>query len=319
MGMLNRDRRIHPCPQCGGMVKRVHRRLADRMLSVLHPVLRYRCLDDACGREGTLSRDGKELNLSNARIAEISRRRGALVILAGVVMAIVSAHAAFTHLWDTANRDTRTGRQTTTIARSAPERLQVPVGESYDGDDLTEDDLRKADNPSPLTLRRGCAWGVPGRTPYQGNVAQALLAARVPESAVRKFEAMVEKKLVSDQVEISRAGITTVSGRRSFDGQSFDMAFGNTMCFNTRVNFKPGHVERADLYEATDADGKRYVVMVPYVCGNVSVLGDFAERAVLPDTVAQVPEPRTLAMFASGLALLAWFAHRRKRPADSVD
>ena len=94
--------------------------------------------------------------------------------------------------------------------------------------------------------------------------------------------AMVEKKLVSDQVEISRAGITTVSGRRSFDGQSFDMAFGNTMCFNTRVNFKPGHVERADLYEATDVDGKRYVVMVPYVCGNVSVLGDVAERAVLP-------------------------------------
>jgi hypothetical protein len=56
------------------------------------------------------------------------------------------------------------------------------------------------------------------------------------------------------------------------------MGFGRTMCFATRVNFTPGHLEYADLYDATDAAGRNYAVMVPYVCGNVSVLAERAER-----------------------------------------
>ena len=44
------------------------------------------------------------------------------------------------------------------------------------------------------------------------------------------------------------------------------------------MNFALGHVEAADLYEVRDNKGRRHAVMVPDVCGNVSVLGNRAER-----------------------------------------
>ena len=55
------------------------------------------------------------------------------------------------------------------------------------------------------------------------------------------------------------------------------MSFGTTLCLNARVNFAPGHVEAADLFEARDDQGRLHAVMVPDVCGNVTVLG--AQRA----------------------------------------
>ena len=146
--------------------------------------------------------------------------------------------------------------------------------------------------------------------------AGARAAARLPDSAIRKFEALIEKKMVSDRVEITREGIATVSGRRKFDALSFDMAYGNIMCFNTRVNFRQGHVEHADLYEATDADGRRYTVMVPYVCGNVAVLGDREERNG-DYRNGSTPEPESLALFATGSVLLAWFLRRRRREREA--
>lgn len=49
-----------------------------------------------------------------------------------------------------------------TAQRQALPPLPVDVGESYDGEALAEDDLRKGDHAfPPLTLRRGCAWGAP--------------------------------------------------------------------------------------------------------------------------------------------------------------
>lgn len=65
---------------------------------------------------------------------------------------------------------------------------------------------------------------------------------------------------------------------REFDPQRLLLTHGRTLCLNARVNFAPGHVEGADLYEATDARGRRHAVMVPDVCGNVSVLGERGER-----------------------------------------
>jgi hypothetical protein len=50
------------------------------------------------------------------------------------------------------------------------------------------------------------------------------------------------------------------------------MTYGHTLCLGTRVNFRSGHVEPASLYEATGRDGRRYSVMVPDICGNVSLL-----------------------------------------------
>ena len=202
------------------------------------------------------------------------------------------------------------------VAEAEP--LLVPSGVSHDGVDPPPSDPRVIGNPSSLSLRRGCAWGVPGRSPYKGTVSQALSGARLPPEVVRKVEAMVARGVVSEQLEISRDAIRTVSGKRQFDTNIVAMGFGSTLCFGTRVNFEPGHVERADLYDATDADGARFAVMVPYVCGNVSVL---AERAERPEGGGggggtSIPEPTTLLLVASGLAAMAvraWISRATRR------
>jgi hypothetical protein len=164
----------------------------------------------------------------------------------------------------------------------------VPAGESYDGVELPQETVNRALEAAGLSIRSGCAWGVPGRSPYKGSVKEALVAARLPQEVVHKIDAMVERGAVSDRVEIRRNSIRTRSGKRHFDTKIVAMGFGRTMCFGTHVNFEPGHVEIADLYDATDANGTTFSVMVPYVCGNVSVL---AERAERPDVMgASSPE-----------------------------
>lgn len=314
MGLLTRSRQIHLCPMCGGELTRVHRHLADRMLGAFRSVHRYQCNNPACTWEGIVS-DDLPLD-ANAAVGQTGAgwRSRALWFLVGAAVALASMQAARLYLKEKAAQETLRSRVAAANRLASESTMPVEIGESFDGELLAEDDPHKVDNASPLNLRRRCAWGIPGRNPYQGSVGQALTAARLPESAVRKFEALVEKKVVSDRLEITREHIATIGMRRQFDVHSFDMAFGNTMCFNSRVNFKPGHVEYADLYEATDSDGKRYAVMVPDACGNVAVLGDREERNGFI-TNGKTPEPATIAMFAGGLALLAWFARRRGRRA----
>jgi hypothetical protein len=186
------------------------------------------------------------------------------------------------------------------------------------------------DAPAPLQLRRHCAWGRPGGNPYQGTVEQALTSARLPDSIVRDIAAKVKAGAADDQLVINNTGIRGEKKGREFNQHSFAMTYGRTLCLDTRVNFAPGHVERAALYEAADGQGRRYAVMVPEVCGNVSVLSDRGQRmpralmanaSVLKvedgdgadalQTVAQVdarelPEPGTLLGVLAGLGLLAW-------------
>jgi hypothetical protein len=117
------------------------------------------------------------------------------------------------------------------------------------------------------------------------------------------------------------------------------MTYGKTLCLNSRVHFVPGHVERADLYEVTDTRAVTYSVMVPYVCGNISVLTPYGKSAGTAGGVGNVgqgrtrgaqgvqslawgtrettqqrgnsvPEPKTWALMLGGLALLGWFTRR---------
>ena len=44
------------CPLCGSSVERVHRRVVDRLLSLLRPIRRYRCKGFNCAWEGNLRR-----------------------------------------------------------------------------------------------------------------------------------------------------------------------------------------------------------------------------------------------------------------------
>ncbi len=200
-----------------------------------------------------------------------------------------------------ANPPARAGVETASRA-AAP-------GVDFAGDLLPASDVRAQANTTPLNLKRGCAWGVPGGSPYRGTVRQALSAAGLPGDAVQALGEMAERGWTRGQVEISRSGIRTLDGRRHFDPDIAAMGFGNTLCFGTRVNFKPGHLEYAALYEHTDSRQRTYAVMVPYVCGNVSVLGQRGER--LPRE--EVPEPASWTLVLTGLGLAASHCWHQRR------
>jgi predicted RNA-binding Zn-ribbon protein involved in translation (DUF1610 family) len=272
--MQGKRQHVHICPQCGSGLWRVHRHLGDRVVSLFRNVHRYRCQNIDCGWEGTTVRPPTAASTS-ARRARSARR-----VLAGTVVALVGlASIRFV-----AEHQAPPARPQ--LCDLSTSLRYVPAGESYDGFDLPLDSPVAPSPAAGLTLRSGCAWGVPGRSPYRGSVREALAAARLPEDVVHKIDAMVARRAVSGRVEISRDHIRTVDGRRNFDSKIVAMGFGRTMCFATRVNFTPGHLEYADLYDATDATGRNYAVMVPYVCGNVSVLAERAERPEVASAAA---------------------------------
>lgn len=192
-------------------------------------------------------------------------------------------------------------------ARSAA----MAPGHDFEGEPLPAKDERQQRNATPLNLRRSCAWGVPGANPYRGTVEQALVAAQLPTEVVKKISEMADRGWTHGQVEISRDGIRTVDRRRYF-GTRASMAFGGTMCFDTRVNFKPGHVEYAAYYEAADNRGQTYSVMVPYVCQNVAVLGERYEEGEHNGHSASAPATWSALLLA--LSLLGWRQRRRSRP-----
>jgi hypothetical protein len=91
------------------------------------------------------------------------------------------------------------------------------------------------------------------------------------------------------------------------------MTLGKTVCFGTRVNFQPGHVEVADIYDASDATGANVTVMVPYVCGNVSVLSE-RPHCYLHNGDHSVPEPAAAASLVAALDALLLVALLRRHP-----
>jgi hypothetical protein len=131
---------------------------------------------------------------------------------------------------------------------------------------------------STLALRYGCVWGQPGRSPYRGTVEQALRSAALPEEVVLSIAAQVRAGQAVDRLEIRNDGVHALGSGRVFDPGNIAMTYGQTLCLGTRVNFVAGHVEPAALYEAATVDGRMLAVMVPEVCGNVSVLGQRDDR-----------------------------------------
>lgn len=207
-------------------------------------------------------------------------------------------------------RDRAAAVEAASLRRAGPQLLAPLPGESVDGVLLAMQETPVAGRQKPLEKRAGCLWGVPGRSPYKGTVRQVLSGAKVPEEVISKIDSMVIRGRKTGRVEIMSRGIWTEDGRRHFDSTVVAMGFGNTLCYNTKVNFHASHVELADLYETTDSTGAKYSVMVPYVCGNVAVLAERAERV---EPVRTVPEPATWASVLAALVAMAWTA-RRHRP-----
>ena len=288
----------HRCPSCGAPVLRVHRHAADRALSLLRTVHRYRCTSTACGWEG-------RLHSFRAEPATLWRMR-LLWMGVGAALAVGAVQG-----W----RYQQALQARLHPAQVAPGGAELtaqatPPGLDFEGELLPTHDERVAGNRTPLTLRNSCAWGVPGANRYRGTVTQALHAANLPAEVVRQVAERAERGWVHEQVAISRDGIRTTDGRQQWGNRMLAMAFGNTLCFNTRVNFEPGHVEYAALYRADDRLGRTYTVIVPYVCDNVAVLG---ERGEIPENGHGVPEPATWATALLGLGLAGWLTRRTRR------
>ena len=153
-----------------------------------------------------------------------------------------------------------------------------------------------------LTLRQGCAWGQPGRNPYRGTTEQALQAAHLPDDVVRQVSAMRLAKQKTARLTISTAGIRELDGPREFAPRGLALSFGKTLCLDSKVNFAPGHTEPADLYEVRDSQGRLHAVMVPDVCGNVTVLQRRGQRGVVAGLAGALAQ-RSVAIAALADAL----------------
>lgn len=177
-----------------------------------------------------------------------------------------------------------------------PAAFGVAPGESHDGRFVRAATTVTAANPPDpssdrapgLTLRRGCRWGQPGRDPYRGSTVQALTAAGLPAEVVRDIAARQHAGQKSGRLEISNQSMRHRADGREFASDGFALTFGLTLCLDSKVNFPRGHVEMADLYEVRDAQGRLHSVMVPDVCGNVSVLSARGERGVVAGIAARL-------------------------------
>ncbi|NRF70340.1 hypothetical protein HLB44_25350 [Aquincola sp. S2] len=274
MYLYPQGRSRSPCPACGSEIRRVRRREADRAAVYAGAWRRYGCSAAGCDWQGMLPRQPSRTSTAHPSLWSRGRavatgtlRRGWPLLLAAGALALLS----FGSLPE---------RPQASGAAAAP----LLPGEHHEGVEIApQHPLLAAAGPAapqvqPLGLRQGCAWGLPGRNPYRGSVEQALVSAKLPAEVVQRIAHKVKAGALDDRVTIGNAAIRTQRDQREFEPRNVAMTYGRTLCVNTRVNFKPGHVEHASLYEAADKRGKLYSVMVPDVCGNVSVLGARMER-----------------------------------------
>jgi hypothetical protein len=313
------------CPACAAEIRRVPRNERDRQGPFAAAMRRYRCADATCGWEGLLPRQAPSRRSAPSRWQRL--RAGLATLRPGLPVAVAAvggmAFAAAVLMGTTAWRGPSSA--------AAPKAQWLAPGQHHEGVALAAQHplLQAPDTEAAeverLALRQGCAWGLPGRNPYRGTVEQALVTAKLPPEVVQRVAMKVRNGQPDDRLEIRNEGIRGSKGEREFDPNNVALTYGHTLCVNARVNFKPGHVERATLYEAADNKGQLHAVMVPDVCGNVSVLGARMERkrprvAVLAewahggprllrlraleeeDPPQSVPEPATLALAVLALA-----------------
>ncbi len=325
---------------------------------------RYACTAEGCGWQGLLPRHARSAARGRHRVLKL-RRHSWLVPLVLLVMVGVGVAAVMVKALQPDSAapfapagESHFGRplpaahplqvkfvEQLAAAPAGPVAPVAPAAKPAQGSPLalvaaraTDPQAAMAGGPA-LTLRRQCAWGRPGGNPYQGTVEQALQAAGLPAEVVKAIALQVKNGQVVDRLDIRNDSIRAHGSGRLFDAQNIAMTYGKTLCVGTRVNFVHDHVEKASLYEAADAQGQMVAVMVPDVCGNVSVIGQLTNgrkkqmASGTPDDIRWLPaqldwdpkhanrelggghtvaEPQTLLIVACALALLAWQRRRRQ-------
>ncbi|MBL8224425.1 MAG: hypothetical protein JNM50_03760 [Chromatiales bacterium] len=283
-----------PCPRCRGAVRRVPRRGADLLIAVAWPARRYRCR--SCGWEGL------QLPSAQRRAAALGRLAATVALAAVLTVTLVTLPGG-----DAPDDDglLMLGGQAF-VAGEHFDGVPVPKGhplaevavapavQAVTGDAAAPPAEPVIDTPVPpsragLALRRYCAWGDPGRSPYLGTAAQALRAAGLPDEVVERVAGHIRAGRRIDRVSIRRGEVRGEDSGLRFDPRRIALTYGTTMCLDSAVNFAPGHVEYADLFVATDDQGQTHYVMIPDVCGNVSVL------RLLEPTVMRSDDPAVVA------------------------
>jgi hypothetical protein len=326
------------CARCGSAARRAHRDRDTRRAAAASGLRRYRCTAEGCDWQGLLPRLSRAQARSGIGAVQRQWRRWAWPAAAMAALGLAAAAVV------------RQG------VSGPPPLPVVPAGESHYGRPLNDahplqvkfDTALAATQPGDpvpgLSLRQHCAWGRPGGNPYRGTVTEALQAAGLPAEVVADIAGQVRKGEVLERLTIAIDGIHAAKSGRVFSPAGMAMTYGRTLCLGTHVNFAPGHTEPASLYEARDSRGRLHSVMVPDVCGNVTMISqglsrkdktaltgggggsaDVAWLVDIPDGgrgltssgVNAVPEPGTLWGVGTGLALLAWFGRRRRAAATS--
>ena len=292
------------CPSCGAGNLRLSRRRspAEAGPSGL-AACRYRCREPDCGWRGSQTSPSRWAAAVWRAAAEPARRvllGLGLLAAVGVLGGVLLVSGLETWGRHVAGLDTAPGRSHDGLPLAPASRLQG--GHAL----LAQATVAAAPaTPAGLTLRQGCAWGQPGRNPYRGSTEQALTAAGLPPEVVRQIAAQRRAGQKVGRLQISRDAIRLDDGSRAFNPRRMAMSFGTTLCLNSRVNFAPGHVEAADLFEARDEQGRVHAVMVPGVCGNVTVLqGTRAAGGVVAGVSAALAD-RSLALASVAAALAA--------------
>lgn len=149
----------------------------------------------------------------------------------------------------------------------------TPAGVDFAGAALPSSDERALANATPLSLKRGCAWGVPGGSPYRGTVEQARslrqASGRCRAGARRKGRTRLEPgpggNLAQRHPDAGRQA--PLRPRHHRDGFRQHVVLQHPRELQTGPRGVRGAVRTHRQPLAP------YTVMVPYVCRNVSVLG----------------------------------------------
>ena len=311
------------CPSCGVANLRLSRRRSQAEAGPASPAARrYRCRAPDCGWRGSLA-SRSAWAPARWRAAAATARRLLLglgllsaVAVSGGVLLVSGLESWGRHV---AGLDTAPGRSHDGLALAPASRPQG--GQAVLAQAMTNTAPAAPATLAGLTLRQGCAWGQPGRNPYRGSTEQALTAAGLPPEVVRQIAAQRQagQSQKVGRLTISREAIRLEDGSREFNPRQMAMSFGNTLCLNTRVNFAPGHVEAADLFEARDDQGHLHAVMVPDVCGNVTVLGTRPPGGVVAGVSGALSDrSQALAALADALAASAAAASPGPTAVDGV-